>query len=1386
MCPKQPSMIYLALYELIGSTQSNLIEDITLAKPRISSTKASSVLQFTIPDGKLFYPEPFIASPSYLHADLTYLHIFQYWYWLWFMFIFLICFFFISFLSTIRWCTLRVRPRRETRGVSRSKCGDLITACVPVSWAISIIVNESTDATDLNDGFGTAELVVGVRAYQWGWEYYYPKSIDLNYNVKPSYSAFIGNSLKYHSSSSKVNTSNSLWRMYQNKSEDRVVTPSHLLLLPLDSGNMANFMNFKNIGLNTLEESSAFAKIRNATKVYNSHLVHTPTTFTNKYYTLNTLFLDENSYLNSASFGVKKQHNLLSVGALGNSFNSTILDEKSFGQFLAFNTSATSQTPSNSPSPLSLVKEEVLPTTVSAGRLSQSVSQGFVDSSSTLTRLSNYPALLDHINDDSDKEGLSHPSFKVSSPVILQPKLSNAAFTFSRSQPSDLSSNTTRFDDLTLTNAPTNTRVFNLDGPNSKILLGDQSIRNFPSMTPHSSNLNLSTRTSPEASNLTLSQRLNKSLSPYSTVLDSASGYVDSSLFAKTASSRTFTAVTHPAVHSTTDQQLSSLEFDSTDNKSTKFGYGLKGELVYNQVTKKTPVGDIFVGSREKTPRSINTSYWATFWSTTNPNHRVNASLKANFDRSHFYLPTFTNYADYDFRNDQAIDMLEELFWENNYSSYNFYDYMTLSKNSVTGETVSPRESSLVKQFHNFTFGTESTDITFASKPLKDLTLLGSVYANSVQMEDYPTTPTLLTTQNFALLPAYGETNEFEDSFRGFKGLVGLVDKSSNLLVGSTTSQLAPRSYLSVFNNFRSDLDDFAWNRLLMEQSASLSPLGLPLSDDLNFASLGEFSDLTVFNDASNAGSDLRLSNPATLRSSVRNSIVNYNAFQKVFKPRLDESRAHVNSASFADSGLKQPFLSDSKVPYLQLLGKNRDSFYETPLYSTSTHSNFNLSSSLSEALNTPMYDFPFLLARTSDTMRFTWVDWFSKWKHIEVQPSSVSKYSTIGVPYLRKPFDFNSTTGDKFQETELYFTRVSRSRRNFLTNWSYSPYMHNRSYIWNFTPDFESVFLVTNHSLSSAKTVCNSMTWYWSAPAFYSNSSSTTNYSSSGNDVYAKSTWRPKVGIQSYYYKVSKLVDLLSKRESLYRKYLESSSGLVQIPSSVCATPNNRLLQELKSSLLFTDPANYSSEYSRDLLYTASPYFKFAYLQSLVRSANLSALSLPLNPKLLTNYALFYFFSADSQDLGRNSELLKSQYRPLKKGISSMLRLHATGAVAMPIEIRLQVLASSRDVIHSWAIPSASVKIDCVPGYTSHRMMKFLLTGVYWGQCQEICGRYHHWMPIVVYFMKRDLFFLWCTHFVFAPSPSETWDISDRRFADFIRFASYDKSSWLNEFGSN
>jgi heme/copper-type cytochrome/quinol oxidase subunit 2 len=48
------------------------------------------------------------------------------------------------------------------------------------------------------------------------------------------------------------------------------------------------------------------------------------------------------------------------------------------------------------------------------------------------------------------------------------------------------------------------------------------------------------------------------------------------------------------------------------------------------------------------------------------------------------------------------------------------------------------------------------------------------------------------------------------------------------------------------------------------------------------------------------------------------------------------------------------------------------------------------------------------------------------------------------------------------------------------------------------------------------------------------------------------------------------------------------------------------------------------------------------------------------------------------------NTELYKNQYRPMKKGITNMIRLQATGAIALPIELRIHILASSKDVIHS------------------------------------------------------------------------------------------------------
>jgi hypothetical protein len=75
----------------------------------------------------------------------------------------------------------------------------------------------------------------------------------------------------------------------------------------------------------------------------------------------------------------------------------------------------------------------------------------------------------------------------------------------------------------------------------------------------------------------------------------------------------------------------------------------------------------------------------------------------------------------------------------------------------------------------------------------------------------------------------------------------------------------------------------------------------------------------------------------------------------------------------------------------------------------------------------------------------------------------------------------------------------------------------------------------------------------------------------------------------------------------------------------------------------------------------------------------------LGVNTSFLDSHLLKYLLGSNlTNSLGKNQTLLKNQYRPLKKGVTNMIRLQATGAIAMPIEIRMHVLASSRDVIHS------------------------------------------------------------------------------------------------------
>jgi heme/copper-type cytochrome/quinol oxidase subunit 2 len=111
------------------------------------------------------------------------------------------------------------------------------------------------------------------------------------------------------------------------------------------------------------------------------------------------------------------------------------------------------------------------------------------------------------------------------------------------------------------------------------------------------------------------------------------------------------------------------------------------------------------------------------------------------------------------------------------------------------------------------------------------------------------------------------------------------------------------------------------------------------------------------------------------------------------------------------------------------------------------------------------------------------------------------------------------------------------------------------------------------------------------------------------------------------------------------------------------------------------------------------------------------------------------------------NNELIMSnfgdankQYRFFRKNkkryentsvLLSRRLLRTRRTLVLPAHVNLTAVTNSYDVIHSWFIPGLGLKLDCIPGRATHHTFYIDNVGFYYGQCAEICGRYHHHMPI-------------------------------------------------------
>ena len=89
---------------------------------------------------------------------------------------------------------------------------------------------------------------------------------------------------------------------------------------------------------------------------------------------------------------------------------------------------------------------------------------------------------------------------------------------------------------------------------------------------------------------------------------------------------------------------------------------------------------------------------------------------------------------------------------------------------------------------------------------------------------------------------------------------------------------------------------------------------------------------------------------------------------------------------------------------------------------------------------------------------------------------------------------------------------------------------------------------------------------------------------------------------------------------------------------------------------------------------------------------------------------------------------------------------LEVDNRVIVPSNTHVRIIITASDVLHSWAIPSLGIKLDACPGRLNQTSMFIKREGVFYGQCSEICGVNHGFMPIVVKGVSVDTFITWVT----------------------------------------
>ncbi|OJV13908.1 MAG: cytochrome c oxidase subunit II [Alphaproteobacteria bacterium 33-17] len=153
-------------------------------------------------------------------------------------------------------------------------------------------------------------------------------------------------------------------------------------------------------------------------------------------------------------------------------------------------------------------------------------------------------------------------------------------------------------------------------------------------------------------------------------------------------------------------------------------------------------------------------------------------------------------------------------------------------------------------------------------------------------------------------------------------------------------------------------------------------------------------------------------------------------------------------------------------------------------------------------------------------------------------------------------------------------------------------------------------------------------------------------------------------------------------------------------------------------------------------LAYIAVPSFKTLYMSDVTPKSEITL-------KVVGHQWYWEYIYPDMEgkdDIRFDSYMIKDE--DLKEGQKRLLEVD--NQVVLPVDTVVKILVTSADVIHSFALPAFGLKTDAIPGRTNETWVKIEKPGVYYGQCSQLCGVNHAFMPIAIKAVSKEEYAEW------------------------------------------